>query len=104
MGDHHHGGAGAVEPEQQLHHAFARCAVERAGGLVGQQQQRPARQGAGDGGALLLAARELVWTMLEPMRQPDLGQRGCRPLAPFAERGAGVEQAVGDIVERRDAG
>mmetsp|Transcript_9798 Transcript_9798/g.27416 ORF Transcript_9798/g.27416 Transcript_9798/m.27416 type:complete len:339 (-) Transcript_9798:248-1264(-) len=43
--------------ERPVHDPLA-LAVQRAGGLVQQQQPRRARQGPGDGEALLLAARE----------------------------------------------
>ena len=62
--------------------------VQVAGGLVGQQQARPADQRAGDGDALLLAARELVGQVVQPLAQPDLLEhlagKGAR-LAPLRD-------------------
>ena len=52
----------------------SRLGVERRGRLVEQQQRRVAQQGAGDGDALALAAREaraaLAEIGVEPLRQP----------------------------------
>src|SRR5262249_15007624 len=54
--------------------------VEIARGLVGQEQRRPPRDGAGHGYALLLAARELDGVVVRALREPDVGQEGARPL------------------------
>ena len=60
VGGHHHGGAGAVDPVEQLHDAHRGGGVEVAGRLVGDQDHRPVDEGPGHRDALLLAARELV--------------------------------------------
>ncbi|TKW51306.1 hypothetical protein CTA1_2384 [Colletotrichum tanaceti] len=57
VGDHDHGAAALCGVEDGLDAALG-LAVEGAGGLVEQQQRGPADEGAGDGDALLLAARE----------------------------------------------
>src|SRR3954464_5734071 len=44
---HDHRGAGAVDPLQQQHDALAGLRVEVAGGLVGEQDQRPVHERAG---------------------------------------------------------
>ena len=69
-----HGGV-----QRGLHHAFA-LGVQRAGGFVQQQQRRVLQDGAGDGNALLL-----------PARQPHaaLAQEGVVPL------GQGHDEVVG---------
>ena len=68
--DHHDGDpAIAAETREDFHHLVARGAVEVAGGLVRQQQGRLGHQGAGDGDALLLAARKLVGMMLGAIGQ-----------------------------------
>src|SRR5262245_43403892 len=59
VGDHAQGRAVAVELGEQLHHLRAVLAVEVAGGLVGEQDQRLADDGARDCDALLLTAGEL---------------------------------------------
>ena len=48
--------------------------VERRGGLVKEHHVRVHRQGAGDGHALLLAARELARHKVDALGQADLGQ------------------------------
>ena len=45
--------------------------VEVAGGLVGQDQRRLVGERAGDGDALLLAARELGRAMVEPLGEAE---------------------------------
>ena len=63
---------------QQLEDVLARDIVERAGRLVAQQQLRVFRKRPRDGDALLLAAGELRWEILQPILQPDLAQHLCR--------------------------
>src|SRR4051794_34273005 len=46
VGSHDHGGAGAVDPVDQLHDPDGGLGVEVAGGLVGQQQRRVVHEGA----------------------------------------------------------
>ena len=58
-----------------LEHAHAGAEVERAGGLVAQQDVRPLGDGARDGHALLLAAGELRRKVVEPLAQADQLQR-----------------------------
>ncbi len=58
VGDHDDGLAGVVLLTQEVDHGLRRRRVERAGGLVGQEQVGPVRQGPADGDALLLAAGE----------------------------------------------
>ena len=72
------GRAGALE--QQVDDPGAGRAVEVAGRLVGQQQARARRGGAGDRHALLLAARQLRRIMVQAMAKPDRLQfgRGAR--------------------------
>ena len=48
-----------VQLAEELHHLLGGLGVERAGGLVGPHDARPARERAGDGDPLLLATREL---------------------------------------------
>ncbi len=61
VGDEQHGHARlALEIGQQLQDLPAQRHVQRRGGLIGQQQARPAGQGHGDHGALALPARQLV--------------------------------------------
>src|SRR6202044_3649968 len=60
VGDDHDGGAVAVQLAEQFQDGRAGRGVQVAGGLIGHDQGGPAGQGAGDGGALLLTAGQLV--------------------------------------------
>ena len=61
VGDQQHRHPGlALQIVEQAQDLRAQRHVQRRGGLIGQQQARPARQGHGDHRALALAARELV--------------------------------------------
>ena len=59
MRDHHRGGAElGVDLRDHFQHQLAGLVVERAGRLVAQQGVGTLDDGAGDGDALLLAARK----------------------------------------------
>ena len=62
----------AVKPREQVHDLDRRVAVERAGGLVGEDEGRLVDERPGDGDALLLAARELAGQMPGALRKADL--------------------------------
>ncbi len=51
------------------------CAVEVAGGLVGEDERRVRDEGAGHGHALLLPARELGRLVVQAVAQAQAGQR-----------------------------
>ena len=59
----------AVELEEQLMHVVAGGRVEVAGRLVGEHGARRQHDGARDGDALLLAARQLAGLVLEAVRR-----------------------------------
>ena len=64
MGDHHQSRAGlGAAGEQQFDDRLAGGGVEIAGRLVREQQRRARGKRAGDGDALLLAARQLRGVM-----------------------------------------
>ncbi len=68
MGDQHQGGADLGDQlEHQVGGGLAGGGVEVAGRLVREQQRRPDRQGAGQGDALLLAPRQLVRIVPQPL-------------------------------------
>ena len=71
-----------VELIEQGQDVLAGLAVEVAGRLIGQQDAGIADQGAGDGDPLLLAAGELVGTVLDPVAQAHALEHLGRPLAP----------------------
>ena len=73
--------------------------VEVAGGFVGQHDGRAADQRPGDGHPLALAARELGGAGVGSPVQSDQCQGVEGPGAPFGLGDAGVEEAVGHVVE-----
>ena len=74
-----HGGAGAVDAVEQAHDADRGGRVEVAGGLVGQEDQRPVHEGPGDRHPLLLAAGELVREVVDLLGQADQLEDGRAP-------------------------
>ena len=78
VGGHHHRGAGAVDPVQQLHDADGGLRVEVAGRLVRDQQHRPVDERAGDRDALLLTTGELAGhpVLLAGRGRPGRAPRG----------------------------
>ena len=67
-----------LQAEQQIDHLLAGLAVEVAGRLVGQDDLRARAERAGDGHALLLAARELRREMIGAMRRGRPRPAGAR--------------------------
>ena len=60
VGGHDHGGATAVDAQQQVHDLVGGGGIEVARGFVGKQQLRPIDHGARNSHALLLATGKLV--------------------------------------------
>src|SRR5580692_13147274 len=60
VGDDHDRGAVAVQLTEQFEDGRAGCGVQVAGRLVGHDQGGPAGRGPGNGGAVLLAAGQLL--------------------------------------------
>ena len=105
MGDQHAGRAGVAARAQQAQHQLAGLAVERAGGLVGEDQPARADQRAGDRDALLLAAGELVREAVGELVQADLLERGERLAARLAQPDAVELARQRDVLgggQRRD--
>ena len=76
---------------EQVGEAFGAGAVERAGGLVGEEELRAVDERAGDGGALAFAAGELAGAVVEPVAEADCSEE---------LRGAGTERgAVGVLAD-----
>ena len=92
----------SVQLLQQVQDGRAGGGVQVAGGLVGHHQGRPAGQGPGDGGALLLAAGELVGPVPEPVAEPDPLDGRLGQLASLADPPAPVQQPVGHVVEHAE--
>ena len=95
--------AGAVELLQQRHHLEARRGIERAGGLVGEDELGIVDQRARDGDALLLAAGKLRGMMIRARAKPDLLQLLHRARTTLRRRDAAVEQRQLDVFQRRRA-
>ena len=70
--------AARVKIEEQRGDGVGRGAIEVAGRLVAEHQERIANQRAGDGGALLLAAGELAGTMIQAVAEADLCEQHSR--------------------------
>ena len=105
VGDDHDRRALGVQFMEQLHDGVAGAAVEVAGRFVGEHDRRVVDHRAGDGDTLTFTARELVGEVVEAMTEPDAvecldGARRRRT----ASVTPGVQQPVGDVVERRHAG
>jgi hypothetical protein len=74
----------AVDALDHLQHQLAGGVVQRAGGLVAQQHLRALDDGAGDGHALLLAARELDGKWSRRGARPTRAAPRRHPSAPRA--------------------
>jgi hypothetical protein len=74
----------AVDAAEQIHDLPGRGRVQVAGRLVGQQQLGAADQGAGDGHALLLPARELRRQVAHARGQAQVGQHLLDAPGPLA--------------------
>jgi len=68
-----------------------RC-VEVRGRFVGDDHFRVVREGAYNGKALLFPAGELVWAVVEPVREAHVVEQGTTPVAG---RAAGAARQVG---------
>jgi hypothetical protein len=98
-------GGGALVADhvvQGLEHSLGGGGIEVAGRLVGQQQAGLVGQGAGDGDALLLAARHLGRLVVETFGQAQTGQQFPCPLACVGERRGGDAHRQGHVVQRRE--
>ncbi len=60
---------------EHLPETFARVRVEIAGRLVGEEDSRLEEEGAGDGNALLFAARERLGAVMGPLGEPERGEK-----------------------------
>src|SRR5689334_3073462 len=88
VGDQQQGGAMPPgEIEQQVDDLAAGFGIEIAGRLVGQQQPRSGRRGAGQRDPLLLAARQLAGIVGEALAEADRRQRRLGPREGVAPAG-----------------
>ena len=100
MGDDDQGGAGGPGGAgEDLHGLLGGQGVQGAGGLVGEEDPRPAHQGAGDGDPLGLPARQLGGQLVLVPVQAELGELGAGAGQGPAARGPGQQQGDGDVVQ-----
>jgi hypothetical protein len=105
VGDQHDGQAQlAVDLRQQRQHRGGGLRVQRAGGLVAQQDLRAGRQRAGDADALLLAAGQLRRILLRMRFQAHGLQQLGHARVDLRLRRAGQFQREGDIAGHRARG
>jgi hypothetical protein len=91
--------------EQELKYRGARVLVERAGGLVGEQNFGMIHERANDGGALTFAAGELLNFLIKPVREPGAFSEMVEALVGEYAIGAGCnggDEAVFGQSEVRD--
>jgi hypothetical protein len=90
---------------QQGKHLCGRGGVQVASGLVGQHQRRVHDQRAGNGHALLHAARQLPRALVHGLRQAHGGQQAARVLAlRGADAAFGHEGRQRHVLQRRERG
>jgi hypothetical protein len=64
-----------VELHENGHDLLAALAVQRSSRFIGQDDRPAVHERAGDADALLLAARELVGMVLQPVAQAEFSQQ-----------------------------
>ena len=101
VGDHQHGDAAVlIEVGQQFHDFHRSFRIEIAGRFVGQQHVRAGDDGAGDGDALLLAARQFGGGMIPPLFEAHLVERGHAEIIARLLVLAAIDERQFDIFER----
>ena len=102
---HHHGGQAPVAGRQdQAHDGFGIGRVERAGGLVGQQELALTDHRPGDGDPLALAPRQLVGVGRRPVLEPEVLQRLERRHLGLAGCDAVELEGQGHVLHRTEPG
>ena len=79
---------GAHELAERVEDVVGRVLVEVTSGLVGQQNARRVCDRARNRDALLLAARQFGRPVMQPRRQPEIGEQFGRALLRLAAREA----------------
>jgi len=100
VGDDHDGGPLTVQIPQQADDGRSGGAVEVTGGFIGQDDGGVTDQGPGDGHPLAFPSRQLRGLGPGAVREPDSRQRLVRLFAAGPGRPAGIQQAIGHVVER----
>ena len=85
-----------IERDKHIHQLVRGSGIEIAGRLVGEQKAWCVDERAGDGNALLLAARKLARRVALPIAEADELQRLTRPLG---SHGA-AQRLRGRVIER----
>src|SRR5436309_3133901 len=91
--------AALVQLGEQLHHRLPVLRVQVSGGLVREQDEGIAGDGAGDGHALLLAARELPGHVARPVAHADAIESVLYALLAIRRRHSPVGQGQLDVLE-----
>ena len=100
--DHADRRAGRVELLEQIHDRLAAARIEVSGRLVREQNQRLAGDGARDGDALLLTARELARKVLRAVRHADALERRFHALLALGRFHAAIGERQLDVLEDRE--
>ena len=82
----------AIETLEEREHLEAGARVEVARGLVGEEERRIGDEGAGDGHALLLSARELVRRVVTAVAELHRPERGDGAVAPLLGGDSAVDE------------
>ena len=104
VGDHNNSGAFVVDAGELFHHEARGARVEVAGGLVGEDDFGFGDEGASDGDALLLAARELDGEVVGFFLEIEAGENVGGLDAAVGLRGAGIDEGKGNVVEDGEGG
>src|SRR6185312_11923430 len=81
MRDENDGFALPVEFIEQFQNFHTGCRIQIAGGFVGEDDERIVDQRTGDGDALLLAAGQFEWFVIEPVFETDTRRQFSRRFA-----------------------
>jgi len=99
--DDHAVAAFVVELEEEVDNPVTAGGVEVAGGFISEEERRVVAQGAGDGDALLFAAREFRGPMMQARAEADLVEQ-MRALGGIAM--AGEPRGELDVLECGELG
>ena len=99
VGDEDDGFAVGVEFVEEVEDFEAGLGIEVAGGFVGEDEERVVDEGAGDGDALLLAAGELLGTVIEAMAEADELREGDAVCVAVGEVAALIKERDVDVLD-----
>ena len=101
VGDHEDRLAGGVQPVEQVEHLGRTRGVQRARGLVGEQQRRPVRQRPRDRHALALPARQRAGPLGGAVEQAERVEQVAGAGGGLGGPGAGDERGQRHVLQRR---